>query len=125
MLNLSSSHQVARLGRIFFWGASLLWAAVAGFTVYRAFLKPSLTPDWVFLVLAALMLVNAALLFAFGWAVGQNPPRGVSLAFFYSLLNLVSFFADQFGLPDLLVFLYHLLLTGILARLFWLRRKGF
>ncbi len=124
MSSFASSHQVARLGRVLFWGASALWAVAAGFTAHRAWLKIFHSPDWVFLVLAALMLVNAAVLFAFGWATGNNPPRWVFAALLYSLLNLVSFLFDQFGWVDFAVFLYHLLLTGSLARLLWLRRKG-
>jgi hypothetical protein len=116
------TESLSKIGRFLFWLGAAVWITFGVFGFVRLG-DWSGTQLYVMLVVAILMLVNAAVLAWFGWMIGQEPPRYLRLALLYVFLNLVLSLTDQFGLADFLYLVYCLILFALCLHLYLLTNR--
>lgn len=75
---------------------AVMWMAFAAITAVRQTGGATAA-----LILAVLMVINAALLFWLGWGIGKRSRTAYLLALAYLAANLVLSISDDFGLSDL------------------------
>lgn len=109
---------LAKLVRSLFYVSAALWVGLSLWSVAR--IEPWVGAQAVVrMVIAVLMLGNAALLAWFGWMVSRQPPRFLRLALLYVFLNLVLSITDEFGWFDFFSLVYNLVLLALCVRLYF------
>jgi hypothetical protein len=68
--------------------------------------------------MGAALVAHGLILFAFGWLIGQNPPRFPRLAAGFVFLSLVAFIFDDLGPIDFAVMGFYLLLLILCIRIY-------
>jgi hypothetical protein len=120
-MRLPQADVLSRAARILFFIDAVVWVAF-GIAILTRLPMWSETQSVVMVVVAGLMLGNAAALFLAGLMVGARPPRYVRLTALLAALNAVTSVMDQIGLLDLLSLAYSLILLAICLRLSALTR---
>ncbi len=67
--------------------------------------------------ISAGLLLHGLILFAFGWLIGQNPPRYPLLAAGFVFLSLVAFIFDDMGPIDFAAMGFYLILFVLCIRI--------
>ena len=79
-----------------------------------SFVRASATSNELRWMLSVLMLINAGLMFGFGYLIVKGQPWTFFLAILYVAVNVVLSITDQFGWLDFLIMLFNLVLLGLL-----------
>lgn len=105
---------IPKTARILFTLAALF--SIAAGVVF--FVSASAIDVAIRLGISAALVLHGILLFAFGWLIGQTPPRYPRLAAGFVFLSLVAFIFDDLGPVDFAAMGFYLLLFVLCVRVY-------
>lgn len=111
--------KLPKIARILFI-LSALFSIAAGVVFFANVLVMDIA---VRLGISGALVLHGIFLLAFGWMIGQTPPRYPRLAAGFVFLSLVAFIFDDLGLVDFLAMGFYLILLILCVRISLLTRK--